>query len=399
MFLRYEGVTKNGEKVAGSFLGQKEELVFQLRQKGIFLTAIKEGKRKLKKGQYSLNQFVKDIEQINYLVSAGLQIDKALATLIKNTGKKSVLDFWDEVLRDLKGGKQFSASIKDVAKSNNLPLSEFYINIISVGEEVGNLNGALTKVTEHLQFRNSLIKEVKSALAYPMFLVATSIIALFAIGIFILPKFSSIFSPKEIQALPILSRIILGWGKILNQNLNLVLIGVFIVIAAIFVLFSFSESRNFFKSLFFRLPVFEKVALQVEFANLCASLGTMLMGGVDISRAIKLSQKVVLSRTLRNILEDTRQELKKGLKISEVWRQHQIFPEEIISLVIVGENSASLGDIFSKLGKRYLQDFKMNISRILALLEPVLIIFLGLFVGMIVVAIMLAVVSLNNVAG
>ncbi len=400
MLLYYEGITKSGEKIAGTFNGTKEELSTHLRKQNIFLTNVKEEKKKLKKGKYNLNQFASDIEQISYFVSSGMQIDKALITLIKNTARQSTIDFWEEVLKRLKSGKQFSISLKEAADKIKLPVGDLYINIISVGEEIGDLKSSLNKVYEYLRFKNDLTKEVQSALAYPSFLVIVSIVAIFFISCVILPRFSSIFSNKELIALPFISRMIIGLGKFINANLHMVVGGFFAFIALVIGIFSITESRNVVKSIFYKTPGINKVVLRLQFANLCSSLGTMLEGGVDIGKAIKLSQRVVSdNKSLVNILEDTRQELKKGSKMSDVWKRHNIIPEEMVSLVIVGENSARLGEIFIKLGERYSHDFKLNVSKALSLLEPVLIIFLGLLVGVIVVAIMLAVVSLNNVAG
>ncbi len=399
MILYYEGITKNGEKITGTFNGTKEELASYLRKQSIFLTQVKEQKKKLKKGKYKLNQFASDIEQIAYFVGSGMQIDKALHTLIKNTSKQASIEFWENVLQGLKSGKQFSVALKESAKKIKLPLGDLYINIISVGEEIGDLKSALKKVSEYLEFKGNLIKEVRSAMAYPIFLVIVSILAIFFISVFILPRFSSIFTQKDMHVLPFISRFVIETGKFIRDNLNLVIGGLLSFVAGVVALFSLEETRKIIKSSMYKIPGANKVMFQLEFANMCSSLGTMLEGGVEIGRALRLTERVVDNPNLKNILADTVSEIKKGFRISDVWKRYNIIPEDIVSLVVVGENSAKLGEIFVKLGERYALDFRQSVSKMLTLLEPVMIIFLGLVVGIIVVAIMLAVVSLNNVAG
>ncbi len=396
MILYYEGLTKKGEKIKGTFTGTKDELTLYLRKQNIFLLQVKEHKRKLKKGRYGIGEFTFDIEQLAYFVGSGMSIDKAVNTLIKNSTKQASVDFWSSVLQKLKEGKQFSVALKEASSENRLSLSELYINIISVGEEVGDLKSSLRKVSEYLHFRSNLMKEVWSALAYPLFILFVSIVALFFIATVILPKFSSIFTGKEMHYLPFISRVVIGMGKFINSNLNLVLGLFFSLITGLVVLFAFEETRRFIKDALYKIPGVKEIVFQLEFANMCSSLGAMLEGGVEIGRAVRLAQRVVDNKALKHVLEETAEEIKKGLKISDIWKRYDIIPESIVSLVSVGENSASLGEILTKLGERYSEDFKHSVSRVLSLLEPVLIIFLGIIVGIVVVAIMLAVISLNN---
>jgi general secretion pathway protein F len=124
----------------------------------------------------------------------------------------------------------------------------------------------------------------------------------------------------------------------------------------------------------------------------------MLGGGVDVSRALKLSSSVVGSQKLISLLSETNDEIRKGNRISQVWSSNDLIPEDAVSLVVVGESSARLGEIFDTLGKRYLDNFKTGIARSLSLLEPLIIVFVGIFIALVVISIMLSVVSLGDVA-
>ncbi len=398
MILEYVGITKNGEKITGEFLGSREELVRSLQKEGIFIVSVREATRKRKKGRYTLENFAVEVEELSYLVSAGLQIDKAISTMIKNTKKEASVEIWEMVLAQLKEGNQLSVAIKNVLKEKRIPISDFYINIISVGEEVGNIQQALKDVSKHLQFRLKIKRDTISALGYPIFLVFVSIVAIFFVAYFILPRFSSIFTPKEFKTLPVLSKVFIGFGMFIHNNMGMVLSLFFMLIALVVFVFSLDKPRKVVLDFIQSLPFFRDIAVEFHIANLCSSLGAMLEGGVDIGRALRLATKVVSHKNLKNILLQTAENVKRGIKISDTWSKYSIIPDDVVSLVAVGENSATLGEVFTKLGEKHLENFKVKISRAMVFLEPAMIVFLGVFIGLIVVSIMLAVLSLTNVS-
>jgi len=398
MMLTYTGVTRNGEKISGEFLGTKEELIAHLQQEGIVLLSVKESRRKLKGGKYTLADFASDIEELSYLVASGLQIDKAIITLIRNLKKESAIELWEDVLSQLRGGKQLSVAIKNALNKKKINISEFYINIISVGEEVGNTQHALKDVSKHLQFRLGVVKDTISALTYPAFLVFVSIAAIFFIAYFILPRFATIFTPKDLKHVPALSRIFIEFGQFVHSNAGVVISLFLVAVAGILIVFSFEAPKKAAIRLFEKLPGIRSIALELHIANLCSSIGAMLEGGVDIAKAMRLAERIATHPNLKNIMRETAEALKKGIRISDVWSKYTIIPDDVVSLVAVGENSATLGEVFSKLGERHLNTFKNRVARAMTFLEPIMIVILGVFIGTIVVSIMLAVLSLTNVS-
>jgi len=398
MLLEYVGVTRDGEKISGEFIGNKEELIRNLSKEGIFVVSVRESRRKKRKGKYTIEDFATEIEQLSYLVSSGLQIDKAISTMIKNSKKEASVEIWEMILAQLKEGKQLSVAIKSVLSKKNLSISDFYINIISVGEEVGNVQQALKDVSKHLQFRLKIKRDTISALGYPIFLVFVSIVAIFFVAYFILPRFSSIFTPKEFKTLPTLSKVFIGFGMFIHNNMGMVLSVFFMFIALLVFVFSLDKPKKVVLDFLQELPFIKDIAIEFHIANLCSSLGAMLEGGVDIGRAMRLAAKVTSHKSLKNIVLQTAENIKRGIKISDTWSKYSLIPDDVVSLIAVGENSATLGEVFTKLGEKHLEDFKVKISRAMVFLEPAMIVLLGVFIGMIVVSIMLAVLSLTNVS-
>ncbi len=398
MILQYVGVTRNGERVSGEFIGTQDELIRHLQKEGILLISVAESKRRLKKGKYTLSDFAADIEELAYLVGSGLQIDKAIVALLKNIKKDEAIKLWEKVLANLREGKQLSVAIKKAMDGLPISIGDFYLNIISVGEEVGNVEGALKDVSKHLQFRIGLIRDTISALAYPAFLVVVSILAIFFIAYFILPRFASIFTPKDLANVPAISRLFLEFGEFVHSNAGMVVSIFLIVAASVVLLFSFEKPKRMAIEFFEKLPFVRDIVLELHIANLCSSIGAMLRGGVDVAKAMRLAEQVTTHSSLKNVVRETTEGLKKGLKISEVWSRYPVIPDDVVSLVAVGESSAALDEVFEKLGKRHLENFKLKVSKAMTFLEPAMIVLLGVFIGMIVVSIMLAVLSLTNVS-
>lgn len=395
---RYEGLDANGTKVSGTLYGVKEDLITEIRARGIILTSITENTSTLRKGRYSLDDFKVNMEEVYHLLTAGVKLDQALGLLVKNTRKQSVKEFWDAIIKNVRSGVPFSRALHEVLAEKRLGGVELYINLVSVGEEIGDLKHALKNVMEHLEFRFTLRKEIRSAVAYPLFLVCMSIITVFFVCGFILPKFARIFSAEELGRLPFISKLTIGFGRFLDTNFSL---AVTFTLAASLLLGYLLRSPKVMSRLrlwAYSAPITGPYLLLSDFSNLFSSLSSMLEGGVNLNRALKLSTKVVGSPRLVGLIEETNIELKKGNRISKVWSSHEIIPEDVISLLVVGENSARMGEIFASLSKRYLEHFRTAVARLLTLLEPMIIVLLGGFIAVIVVSIMLSVISMSDVA-
>lgn len=393
----YEGISPSGEKITGKFAGSKQELLEYLKSEKIILVSIKEYNPEKKKGKLSVEKIYSTIEQLYYLLSAGLKIDKAVYTIIKNLNDKSLIEFWEDILKMLKEGKQFSVALKEVSMHKNINIPDFYINILSVGETIGDIKASLKTMMEDVIFKQNLKKEIKSSLSYPVFLIIMSIITVFTVAVFILPKFAQIFSQDEISRLPVISKFVINFGLYIKENLSFI---VFAIIAFILIgIYSFrlKKTKQFIMDLLYKTPYLSHILIKLELSNIFSSLSTMLKGGIHINRAVKLTKTVTNHPNLKNVLEEIQNELKKGRKISQVLNKYPFIPYDAVALISVGEESAKLEDILEKLSEKYITEFKDSISKLLGLLEPVVIVFVGFFIGFIVIAILLAVLSISDV--
>jgi len=388
---------KNGQTISGVFLGSEQDFKNYLQMHKLFLLSFHEKEQKLKTTKFTIKDYIYFIEEMYYLISSGMSIDSALNNLIKNAIKESQKNFYEEILKYLKEGNQLSVSIKEAAKNNKINIDDLSILLIETNEATGNLPLGLKKAKEHLEFKESIFSEIKQAMSYPIFLISMSILLVFFVFIFIVPKFAEIFTPEEFKKLPFLSKTILKMGLYVNNNLFVILGSIigFIIILVLFKKQIFKQVKPFI----LKISLFKKLVLDLQLSYFFGTFSLMLEGGFDIKKAIFQSSKIITYAPLKALILKTYEELKKGTKISDSFSGSDLIDSNTISLIAVGENSAKLSEIFNSLSHRYLQEFKNTTKSLLSLLEPAIIIFMGAIVAVIVIAIMIAVMSINDVVG
>lgn len=395
--INYEGINGAGEKIKGAYYGTEAALAQEMKQQGIIITSVNTTVKKSKK-KFNHRIFSQNIEEIYYLLTAGMNLDETLKTVIKNTDNPQAGELWQITLNYLKQGKSFSIALKEAAEEQHITIEDFYINILSVGEEIGDIAKSLKTIIEHMEFKSKINSEIRSAMAYPSFLIGVSVLSVFFISVFILPRFSSIFTESEMEQLPGISKVIILSGKFLSENLDLFLGANLILVSILFFAFKSPQIRKQVIKTISSFPIARDVLLYVDLSNTFSSMSTMLAGGVEITKAIALTEKSTGNPGLIGLLQQTQTEIKKGRKISEIWSTNSIIPNEVTALITVGERSARLPDIFDSLGKKYLSYFKESVSKFLVILEPAIIVLLGIFIAIIVIAIMLAVMSLSDMS-
>ncbi len=391
----YEGATPQGQRVKGRFRGDKERFLAESRKKGITLLKVKQKKIGLKRGNLSESDLHTGIEELYHLINSGMKIDQAIHLVIKTCQKEASVILWKSILKEVRAGKQFSMALKEICRELKLDLPEFYVSILSVGEEVGDLGASLSNLNDYLEFNRGLRAEIRSALAYPAFLIMMTILALALIFGLILPNFANIFGPREMEKLPAISRLVFEIGKYFHDNYLTVLTAM--VAVGVAVAFAFPLIKRKAISIFSLLPITQRLVLNMDLANVLTSFGIMLNGGIELNRALRQTARVARLPILKALMEQSVDEVKKGRKISDIWSDSRLIPAEVISLATVGESSARLGVIMQELGSRFLNRFKRDVKDMLTWLEPAIILVLGGFVGFIVVAIALALVSINEI--
>ena len=390
----YEAVLSSGEVIQSSFKGTKKEFELMLQKKKLLLTSVKEIKEKVDNSKFTQDDFLAFIEEFYYLTKSGMPIDKAIRVLSQTTEKVAYKRILKIILEELKAGEQLSSALKKAFKSEDIIIDSLAVSFISTAEEVGSITTGLYQLFEYLTFQKKIRSDVKQALAYPLFLIGMSIVVSFLIFFLIIPKFSTIFTADEFAQLPSISYAVLYTGKFLNAHME----EVFILISVVIVIFViiFKKITIPWMSIFYRIPKLSNIVIDLQLSIIYSALSTMLVGGLEIDRALKQLQSVSLLPELKNLLKTALFEIKRGQKLSDVFVMSSIIPANDIALLYIGESSASLAEVFKSLSIRHSEAFSANVKKILSVLEPVVIVGLGIFIGVIVVAIMMAVMSITD---
>jgi len=392
----YEASDSSKNIVKRTFVGTKEEFQKFIQQNNFYLYSMKEERIEIKKGNFRDDDLKNFFEEFLYLIQSGMPLDKALKNLYTISRKAEMKYFLEKILMSLKNGKLFSDALQEAFELVNYRVDDLVISLIIIGEEIGELDQSVKRALEHMEYKANINAQIKKAIRYPIFLLSMSVLMVFFVFWFVVPKFATMFTEEEFEQLPWLSYHILNLGKFVDNNIAVILIIFALIIISSWVLVK-KYKEFLFKFLYF-IKFFNKLFFTIELSYIFRSLSIMLDGGMKIEEALSRLIPLIKHHELFSLFSVAKDEIRKGGKLSRIFFESEVISPNISSLISVGENSANLNRIFDSLGKKLGGEFQDNINKVLSFLEPVIIIIVGLFIAIIVVSIMLAVVSLTDLA-
>lgn len=329
--------------------------------------------------------------QLGVLLDAGFPLDRALSILYEQTDKKAFREILKDILSQIRSGKSFSEALSKF--KSVFPL--FYVNMIKAGEAGGFLEDTITRMAVYLENTQALKEEIRSAVIYPSILSVVGGAAIIVLLTFVVPRFTSIFSDMG-QSLPLPTMILLAIsGGLINYWWAILLF-----LAAIF--FSIrrylgtDNGRRAWDKARFRLPLFGKLFKEASVSRFARTLGTLLQSGVPLLNALQIVKGTLGSESIAEMIQSVREEVRRGRGISGPLKRSNIFPPMAVHMVKVGEETGRLDEMLSKIAERFDIEVRTSVKRMLSLLEPAMILMMGLIVGFIVIAMLLAIFSINE---
>jgi len=328
------------------------------------------------------------------LLESGLPLDKSLLVLIDLTeDNERVTKLIGRVLEKVKGG----ATLADALEKQSGIFSKFYLNMIRAGEAGGSLGEVLARLSEYLERSRELKETVSTALIYPAILLIMSLASLFVMLTFVVPQFSEMFASAG-KALPVSTRIVVGLAEWLQSYWWALVLGVVSITGYMNLQLADPLTKKRWDGRFLKLPLAGTIILNKETANISRTLGTLLGNGVSILAALVIVRETVDNLILAAAIQDTEEQLKQGKHLSDALMEKGIFPKMAMQMVKMGEETGRLEEMLLRVATIYDKQLSVAIQRMLALLEPVLIISLGLMIAGIIVSILLAILSVNDLA-
>jgi len=273
--------------------------------------------------------------------------------------------------------------------------SKFYVNMVRAGEAGGVLGTVLERLGEFLETSQELKDYIRSAMVYPLFLLFVGGISVIILLVFVIPKFSVIFADMR-QAIPLSTRILLGMSSFLKSFWWLILP------AAGGALFAFKRyadtpaGKQRLDRFSLRAPLTGDLIRKIEVARFSRTLGTLMGSGVPILRALELVRDIISNTVIAGALETVRERVKEGERLSKPLEDTQVFPSLAVQMITVGEESGKLDEMLVRVAQNYEKTVRNTVKRLISLLEPAMILVMGIVVGFIVISMLMAIFSMNE---
>ena len=328
------------------------------------------------------------------LLESGLPLDKSLLVLMDLTEDNERLSkLIARVLDKVKGG----ASLADALEQQSGIFSKFYLNMIRAGEAGGSLSDVLTRMSDYLERSQELKDTVSTALIYPAILLVMSLASLFVMLTFVVPQFTEMFESAG-KALPVSTQIVVGLANWLQSYWWALLAG--IIFISSYMKFQLADPirKKVWDGRFLKLPMAGTIITNKETANISRTLGTLLGNGVSILSALVIVRETVDNLVLAEVIQDAEEQLKQGKHLSDALLEKRLFPKMAMQMIKMGEETGRLEEMLLRVAAIYDKQLRVAIQRLLAFLEPALIITLGLMIAGIIVSILLAILSVNDLA-
>jgi general secretion pathway protein F len=397
----YEATTRDGNIVSGTIEVENEKLAIdRIQEMGYFPLKIEKasgGAGFLERLSESLQGGIKDKDvmsltyQLGVLLEAGFTLDRSLGILAGLSGKKKLRELIEDLIAQIRSGRSFSEAL---ARFPDI-FPPFYTNMVMAGEAGGFLEETITRLAAHLENAQDIKEEVRSAMIYPALLSIVGGSAVIVLLTFVVPQFTKIFEDMG-EALPLPTVILLSISNGLVQYWW-ALLAVAVVAGVVLRRYLHSESgRRAWDRIRFRLPLFGKLFKETAVARFARTLGALLSSGVPLLNALQIVQGTLGSDSIAATVAAVRESARKGKGISGPLAQSEIFPPIAVHMITVGEESGKLDEMFIKIADRFDTEVRTTIKRLLSLLEPLLILIMGMVVGFIVIAMLVAIFSINE---
>lgn len=330
-------------------------------------------------------------QDLSALLEAGLPVDRSLAILITVTEKEKFKGVVRDVLERVQGGSYLS----DALAQHPRVFSSFYVNMVRAGEAGGVLEAVLKRLGDFLESSQDLKDYIKSALVYPLFLVCVGGISIIVLMTFVIPKFSIIFSDLG-QSIPFSTRFLLGLSELVRKYWWIILGGLGAVYVFIHQYLKSRDGRLKMDKYKMTLPVCRDLVKKIEVARFARTLGTLTKSGVPILQALALVKEIIGNQVIAGSLVDVRDRVQEGDRLSQPLNEIGIFPPLAIQMITVGEETGKLDEMLLRVAENYEKVVRSMVKRFVSLLEPAMILAMGLVVGFIVISMLMAIFSMNE---
>ena len=372
----------------------RDDVVAQLRKQRLNVVKIDEtavAKKKKAGGKIKMRDIVIFTRQFSTMINAGLPLVQALDILAKQSENPALKDVTNAVVFDVESGH----TVADALGKHPKAFSELYVNMVAAGEAGGILDTILMRLATFMEKNDALVRKVKGAMIYPAVISSVAAIAICVLLIFVIPVFEKMFASVGLP-LPLPTRVVIQMSKFLTGYWWLVGAIGFGLVTFLKRYYATSSGKLAIDKLMLKMPVLGDVLRKSAVSRFTRTLGTLIGSGVSILDGLEITAKTAGNRVISDAIMESRTSIAGGETIAAPLQKSAVFPPMVISMIAVGEQTGGLDEMLSKIADFYDEEVDAAVSNLLSLMEPVMIVFLGVVVGGMVVAMYLPIFDMIN---
>ena len=387
MLFIYSAKSKTGEISEGTLeAADRFALARDLRSRGFTPFSVSEKKGNIVdkfSGLTDIFSRIKVSEQIIFtknlsgMLRAGLSISRALSVLKKQTKNPKLDKILTSVSADINSGVSFSAALLKFPDV----FSTLFVSMTKAGEESGNLAGALSDIGMNLEKSNSLTKKIKGALIYPGVIMSAMVIIGVLMFAFVVPTLANTFKSLGV-ALPFATQVLIFMGNFFSKNLILTFAIIFVAAFSFYAIFRAKFMAKYIDFVLLKIPIVSNLTKEMNTARTARTISSLLFSGVSLTRALEITEDVVQNVYYKKVLEEAKTGIEKGAPFSEAFEANtKLYPIMMSEMIQVGEETGKLSDMLLQIALFYEEEVENKTKNLSTIIEPVLMIFIGVGVG------------------
>jgi type IV pilus assembly protein PilC len=378
--LREDGSSTSDQVMAGDI----EECRRDLESRGYLVVSIEKKSSLLHGGSGSAKEFLLFNQEFTALIKAGLPILQSLEILWKRTEKSSFRIILENVIHDIKGG----AALSDAMAKHPTYFSSLYTATVRAGEKSGALVDVLRRFITYQKKMLAIRRKLITALAYPAFLVIALIVVLLLFFLYIIPNFTQMYSDQS-GSLPFLTTLLIAFTTGLTEYFPFVIIGIAAAAIGMYFWQKTPAGRSFLDNLKLKIPLVKTLMIQYILAQITRTLATVLRGGIPLVQAVDVTAGVINNKIIAMRLAEARGLVTEGVSLANAFEQTRLAPDMTVRMIEVGESSGDLPQMLEDVAEFYDQEVEDRLTVLTTMIEPVLMVFMGMVIAVIVVALYL----------
>jgi type IV pilus assembly protein PilC len=392
----YTARTQTGQIQKGQMdVATKDDVTAYLRKNRLIMVSVREQPKQIKLSMGSPRIKTRDIviftRQFATMINAGLPLVQSLNILAAQTENKALAEVTRAVVYDVESGN----TLADAFSKHPKAFASLYVNMVAAGEAGGILDTILLRLATFLEKNDALVRKVKGAMVYPGVIICVAALAIAILLIFVIPTFQTMFASANLE-LPLPTRIVIGMSNFLIHFWWAMLLAIGGAWFGVKSYYATPAGRLQIDAALLKAPVLGDVIRKSAVSRFTRTLGTLVSSGVSILEGLEITAKTAGNQVVHDAVMESRQSIAGGETIAAPLEKSKVFPPMVISMIAVGEQTGGLDEMLSKIADFYDEEVDVAVSALMSLMEPAMIVILGVIVGGMVIAMYLPIFDMMN---